>query len=83
MCVRWREERDGEEIWMLFALTHGSIVVFAMLLCCCVAIVLPCWQLIFSILCRDNEMSLYVHGGGGGEDACWYYLFALQRVLFM
>lgn len=50
----------------LFAVTHGTIVVFAMLLCCCVAvlllcchcaaIVLPCWRLIFSILCGDNEM---------------------------
>lgn len=27
--------------YRLFALTHGTIVVFAMLLCCCVAIVLP------------------------------------------
>lgn len=42
--------------YRLFAVTHGTIVVFAMLLCCCAAIVLPCWRLIFSILCRDNEM---------------------------
>lgn len=39
--------------------------------------------LFFGTLCHDNTTSTSIQWGWRGEDACWWYLFALQMLPFV